>query len=80
MPDSLQPANFVVEFIGNDGKVIADTSFNFAFDDGSKKTFDTDDDGIIKMQKPSGEVKVTARNDSGADGDGEDQFNRYHMK
>jgi hypothetical protein len=58
VPD-MQPAGFVIEFLDEEQKPIAGIKFNVAVDEGNETSIETDENGLIKVPKPKGEIKLS---------------------
>jgi hypothetical protein len=59
LPNTLQPAFFIVEILNNEQEPVKGVKFSVAVDDGNAETKETDEDGIFKIPKPRSEIKLS---------------------
>jgi hypothetical protein len=57
--DILQPASFVIEIFGDEGKPVGGARFNIAVDGGSANILETDEQGIFKIVRPMHKVNMS---------------------
>jgi hypothetical protein len=54
----IKPYGFTLEFVDDKGNTLSDVSFQVSVDQGSPDERETDEKGIIKVQKPKGEINL----------------------